>query len=77
MIKQRQILLVLFSHLFLHVSCVLGSSRSHSHKLWLTQKGHPGVLHPNRHPTLLHKRKKKSKTKYEHASSDAADTKIK
>lgn len=54
---------MLFSHLFLHVSCVLGSSRSHTHKLWLTQKGHPGGLHPNSHPTLTHKNKTKKKAK--------------
>ena len=45
--------LVLLSHLFLHVSSVLGSSGSHAHELWLTQELHPGGLHPNRHSALL------------------------
>lgn len=48
----KEILLVLFSHLFLHVSSVLGASRSHTHKLWLTQELHTRGLHPNSHPTL-------------------------
>lgn len=58
MTEQRQILLVFFSHLFLHVGSVLGSSRSHPHELWLTQKGHPGGLHPDSHPTLSQKNNK-------------------
>lgn len=44
---------MLLGHLFLHVSCVLGSSGSHAQELWLTQELHPGGLHPNRHATLL------------------------
>lgn len=54
---------MLFSHLFLHVSCVLGPSRSHTHKLWLTQKGHAGGLHSNSHPTLPNKNNTKKNVK--------------
>ena len=50
--KNRDVLLVLLCHLFLHVSSVMGSSRSHTHKLWLTQELHPWGLHPDSHATL-------------------------
>lgn len=53
MLKCKDVLLVLLSHLFLHVRSILGSSRSHTQELWLAQELHPGGLHPNSHPALL------------------------
>lgn len=50
--KCVDLLLMLLSHLLLHVGGVLRSGWSHAHKLGLTQELDPGGLHPESHATL-------------------------
>lgn len=56
------VLLVLLSHLLLHVSSVLGSGWSHAHELGLTQELDPRRLHPKSHATLSDRNNNKRKT---------------
>lgn len=59
-VSDAWILLMLLSHLLLHVSSVLGSGWSHAHKLGLTQELDPRRLHPKSHATLSDRNNKKN-----------------